>query len=248
MWNYWKSFKYYLIMKNSLVYLSALLIIIAGLSCNQSGSVKNVKLETQADSAGYAIGILVGTNNKQQIENAPGGADINLEAMAAAFRLAALEQEGEMTVEEADQIIRRYFESAGEREGQLNLEAGNAFLEENKSREGITTTTSGLQYEILTEGTGPKPSADDMVRVHYHGTLIDGTVFDSSVDRGEPAVFGVGQVIPGWTEALQLMSVGSKWKIYLPSNIAYGERGAGGDIGPNSALIFEVELLEIVEQ
>lgn len=234
-------------MKNSLVYLSALLIMIAGMSCNQSGSVKSVKLETAADSAGYAIGILVGTNNKQQVENAPGGSEINLEAMAAAFRLASLEQEGEMTVEEADQVIRRFFESAGEREGQMNLETGNAFLEQNKNREGVNTTTSGLQYEILTEGNGPKPDADDRVRVHYHGTLIDGTVFDSSVERGEPAVFGVGQVIQGWTEALQLMPVGSKWKIYLPANLAYGERGAGADIGPNSTLIFEVELLEIVE-
>jgi FKBP-type peptidyl-prolyl cis-trans isomerase len=105
-----------------------------------------------------------------------------------------------------------------------------------------------MQYEVITEGTGPKPSAEDRVRVHYHGTLIDGTVFDSSVDRGEPAVFGVGQVIPGWTEALQLMPVGSKWKIYLPSDLAYGERGAGADIGPNTTLIFEVELLEIVEE
>lgn len=218
------------------------------MSCQQSGSVKNVKLETEADSAGYAIGILVGTNNKQQVENAPGGADINLDAMVAAFSAASKGEEGAMTTEEADQIIRRFFEAAGEKEGQLNLEAGNAFLEENKSREGVNTTASGMQYEVITEGTGPKPSAEDRVRVHYHGTLIDGTVFDSSVDRGEPAVFGVGQVIPGWTEALQLMPVGSKWKIYLPSDLAYGERGAGADIGPNTTLIFEVELLEIVEE
>nr|WP_194074855.1 FKBP-type peptidyl-prolyl cis-trans isomerase [Mariniphaga sediminis] len=218
------------------------------MSCQQSGSVKKVKLETAADSAGYAIGILVGNNNKQQIENAPGGGDINVEAMVAAFSIAALEQEGEMTVEEADQVIRSYFEQAGEKESQKNLEEGNAFLEENKSREGVNTTASGLQYEVINEGTGAKPTAEDRVRVHYHGTLIDGTVFDSSVDRGEPAVFGVGQVIPGWTEALQLMSVGSKWKVYIPSDLGYGERGAGGDIGPNSTLVFEVELLEIVEE
>jgi FKBP-type peptidyl-prolyl cis-trans isomerase len=168
--------------------------------------------------------------------------------MAAAFSAASKGEEGVMTTEEADQIIRRYFEAAGEKEGQLNLEAGNAFLEENKGREGVKTTASGLQYEVITEGTGPIPSAEDRVRVHYHGTLIDGTVFDSSVERGEPAVFGVGQVIPGWTEALQLMPVGSKWKIYVPSELAYGERGAGADIGPNTTLIFEVELLEIVEE
>lgn len=235
-------------MRKSLIYLPVIFLMIAGMSCQQSGSVQNVKLETEADSAGYAIGILVGTNNKQQVENAPGGADINLDAMVAAFSAAAKGEEGVMTTEEADQVIRRYFEAAGEREGQLNLESGNAFLEENKSREGVNTTASGLQYEVITEGTGPKPSADDRVRVHYHGTLIDGTVFDSSVDRGEPAVFGVGQVIPGWTEALQLMPVGSKWKIYIPSDLGYGERGAGADIGPNTALIFEVELLEIVEE
>jgi len=235
-------------MRKNLIYLPVVFLMIIGMSCQQSGSVKNVKLETEADSAGYAIGILVGTNNKQQVENAPGGADINLDAMVAAFGAASKGEEGAMTTEEADQIIRRYFEAAGEKEGQLNLEEGNAFLEENKSREGINTTASGLQYEIITEGTGPKPSADDRVRVHYHGTLIDGTVFDSSVERGEPAVFGVGQVIPGWTEALQLMPVGSKWKIYVPSDLAYGERGEGADIGPNTTLIFEVELLEIVEE
>ncbi|RIH63207.1 FKBP-type peptidyl-prolyl cis-trans isomerase [Mariniphaga sediminis] len=235
-------------MRNSVIYLPAILLLIVGMSCQQSGSVKKVKLETAADSAGYAIGILVGNNNKQQIENAPGGGDINVEAMVAAFSIAALEQEGEMTVEEADQVIRSYFEQAGEKESQKNLEEGNAFLEENKSREGVNTTASGLQYEVINEGTGAKPTAEDRVRVHYHGTLIDGTVFDSSVDRGEPAVFGVGQVIPGWTEALQLMSVGSKWKVYIPSDLGYGERGAGGDIGPNSTLVFEVELLEIVEE
>jgi FKBP-type peptidyl-prolyl cis-trans isomerase len=231
-------------MRKNLIYLPVIFLMIIGMSCQQSGSVKNVKLE----SAGYAIGILVGTNNKQQVENAPGGADINLDAMVAAFSAASKGEEGAMTTEEADQIIRRFFETAGEKEGQSNLEAGNAFLEENKSREGVNTTASGMQYEVITEGTGPKPSAEDRVRVHYHGTLIDGTVFDSSVDRGEPAVFGVGQVIPGWTEALQLMPVGSKWKIYLPSDLAYGERGAGADIGPNTTLIFEVELLEIVEE
>jgi FKBP-type peptidyl-prolyl cis-trans isomerase len=235
-------------MRNSVIYLPAILLLIVGMSCQQSGSVKKVKLETAADSAGYAIGILVGNNNKQQIENAPGGGDINVEAMVAAFSIAALEQEGEMTVEEADQVIRSYFEQAGEKESQKNLEEGNAFLEENKSREGVNTTASGLQYEVINEGTGAKPTAEDRVRVHYHGTLIDGTVFDSSVDRGEPAVFGVGQVIPGWTEALQLMPVGSKWKVYIPSDLGYGERGAGGDIGPNSTLVFEVELLEIVEE
>ncbi len=235
-------------MKKCFFGLTAIVLSVIVMSCQPSGSGRDVELNSLADSAGYAIGILVGENNKQQIESAPGGSDINLEAMAAAFRAAAIGEEGKMTVEEADQIIRSYFESEGAKEGQLNLEAGNAFLEANKSKEGIQTTESGLQYEVLEEGDGPKPEADDQVRVHYHGTTIDGTVFDSSVERGEPAVFGVNQVIPGWTEALQMMPVGAKWKIYIPSDLAYGERGAGGEIGPNSVLIFEVELLEIVEE
>jgi FKBP-type peptidyl-prolyl cis-trans isomerase len=233
-------------MKNSILLVPVVFLLIIGMSCGQSGSVRNVDLKTKADSAGYAIGILVGTNNKQQIENAPGGDQINLEAMAAAFHAAALGQDAKMTVEEADRVIREFFEGEGEREGQRNLEEGNAFLEKNKNRAGIQTTSSGLQYEVIVEGSGPRPTEDDQVRVHYVGTLTDGTVFDSSVERGQPAVFGVTQVIPGWTEALLLMPVGSKWKIYLPSNLAYGPRGAGADIGPNSVLIFEVELLEIV--
>jgi len=234
-------------MKNSLILLTAAVLSIIGMSCQPSGSGGNVELNTLSDSAGYAIGILVGENNKQQIQTAPGGEEINLEAMVAAFRQATLGEEGIMTSEEADQIIRNYFEAEGAKQGQLNLEEGNAFLEQNKSRSEVKTTPSGLQYEILEEGDGPVPAAEDQVRVHYHGTLIDGTVFDSSVDRGEPAVFGVNQVIPGWTEALQLMPVGSKWKVYIPAELAYGERGAGGAIEPNSTLIFEVELLEIVK-
>jgi FKBP-type peptidyl-prolyl cis-trans isomerase FklB len=231
-------------MKNSIIY--GLVIVLAlSASCQQGG--KTVKLESNIDSVSYAIGILVGDSNTKQLETAPGGSDISKETMAAAFRASLVGEETAITPEQANELVRKFFEGAGERQAQKSLEEGNAFLEKNKAREGVTTTESGLQYEVLTEGTGPKPTAEDQVRVHYHGTLIDGKVFDSSVDRGEPVVFGVGQVIPGWTEALKLMPVGSKWKIYLPSNIAYGERGAGGDIAPNSALIFEVELLEIVK-
>lgn len=231
-------------MKNSIIYGLTVVLALSA-SCQQSG--KTVKLESNIDSVGYAIGVLVGSNNLKQLETAPGGEDINKEAMSAAFRASSLGEEAVITEEQAQAIVQKFFEGAGEREAQKSLEEGNAFLEKNKAREGVTTTPSGLQYEILTEGTGALPTAADQVRVNYHGTLIDGKVFDSSVDRGEPVVFGVGQVIPGWTEALQLMPVGSKWKIYLPSEIAYGERGAGGDIGPNAALIFEVELLEIVK-
>jgi FKBP-type peptidyl-prolyl cis-trans isomerase len=231
-------------MKNSMIYVLVGILALSA-SCQQNG--KSVKLTSNIDSVSYAIGVLVGSNNLKQLENAPGGAEINKEAMVSAFRVSSLGEEAVMTEEQANELVRKFFESAGEREAQKALEEGNKFLETNKARAGVTTTASGLQYEVITAGTGAMPVATDQVRVHYHGTLIDGKVFDSSVDRGEPVVFGVNQVIPGWTEALQLMPVGSKWKIYLPSAIAYGERGAGGDIGPNSVLIFEVELLEIVK-
>ncbi|WP_163322056.1 FKBP-type peptidyl-prolyl cis-trans isomerase [Draconibacterium mangrovi] len=235
-------------MKNSIIYVFVVALIVAATSCQQGGPAA-VKLETSADSVSYAIGVLVGANNKQQLETAPGSEEMNLEAMAAAFRLASLGEEVEITEADANAIVQQFFRDASERENQANLEEGNKFLEENGKREGVTTTESGLQYEVLTEGTGEKPGETDKVRVHYHGTLIDGTVFDSSVDRGEPVVFGVTQVIPGWTEALQLMPVGSKWKVYIPSNLAYGANPRpGGAIEPNMALIFEVELLEIVKE
>ena len=128
-----------------------------------------------------------------------------------------------------------------------NIEKGENFLAENGKREGVVTTTSGLQYEIIKKGNGATPTANDKVRVHYHGTLIDGTVFDSSIDRGEPAEFGVSQVIKGWTEALQLMPVGSKWKLYIPYDLAYGDKEVSEEIKPYSTLIFEVELLDIVK-
>lgn len=124
-----------------------------------------------------------------------------------------------------------------------NLEAGQAFLEENRSRPGVVETASGLQYEIITEGNGPKPGPTSKVTCHYHGTLINGTVFDSSVQRGQPATFPLNMVIKGWTEALQLMPAGSKWRLFLPPNLAYGDRQTGAHIGPNSTLIFEVELI-----
>lgn len=233
-------------MKNSIIYLLVLGLMIAASACQQNGT-GNVKMESSVDSVSYAIGVLVGANNNKQLENAPGSKDMNLEVMAAAFRAATLKEETKISEEDANAIIQKYFMAAADREAQENLEAGNKFLEENKTREGVTTTESGLQYEVLTAAEGPKPVDGDRVRVHYHGTTIDGNVFDSSVDRGEPTVFGVNQVIPGWTEALKLMPVGSKWKVFIPAELAYGKRGAGADIGPNSALVFEVELLEIVK-
>jgi FKBP-type peptidyl-prolyl cis-trans isomerase FklB len=135
--------------------------------------------------------------------------------------------------------------SAKEEKFAANLKAGEDFLTQNKEKAGVVTTASGLQYEVLTEGNGPKPKATDQVKCHYHGTLIDGTIFDSSVQRGQPATFPLNMVIKGWTEALQLMSVGSKYRLFLHPSLAYGERQTGAVIGPNSTLIFDVELLGI---
>lgn len=156
----------------------------------------------------------------------------------------------EIDLHEAQQLLNAFFGKLEEEAKAASAEArkaGEDFLAENAKREGVTTLPSGLQYEIMTTAIGQKPVATDKVRVHYHGTLIDGTVFDSSVQRGEPAEFGVTQVIPGWVEALQLMPKGSKWKLFIPYNLAYGEQGAGGAIAPYSTLIFEVELLDIVK-
>lgn len=159
-----------------------------------------------------------------------------------------------MTYDEAKATIQNFFkameeemQAAAEAASKVNAEAGKSYLEANGKRPEIVTTSTGLQYEVITEGKGPKPAATDRVKVHYTGRLIDGTVFDSSVERGEPATFGVTQVIPGWVEALQLMTEGSKWRLHIPSELAYGPQGAGGVIGPNSTLIFDVELLEVIK-
>ena len=144
-------------------------------------------------------------------------------------------------------MINDFFLRLHKEKLEINKKAGEEFLSINKGRAGVVTLPSGLQYQVLQQGNGEKPKATDKVKCHYHGTLINGTVFDSSVERGTPAVFGVNQVIPGWVEALQLMPVGSKWRLFIPSNLAYGENGAGEMIEPNSTLIFDVELLDIVK-
>jgi len=215
-------------------------------SCQNAGSGKKA-LKTAVDSTSYAIGILIAEQNKQILSNFPGEKQIDRDILVEAFHVALKGDSTRFSPAKASEVVSAFVQKEQDKIGQVNLEAGNAFLEKNKTKEGVTTTPSGLQYEVIKQGTGAKPSATDMVRVHYHGTMIDGKVFDSSVDRGQPAEFALNQVIPGWTEALQLMSVGSKWKIYLPSNLAYGERGDGrGTIQPNTTLIFEVELLDIL--
>ncbi len=231
----------------SLVILTAFIAVVATTSCQTGKGGGEVKLETNIDSASYALGVLIGQNNKQQMDMTPGASDIKLDLLIAAMEKSLKGEEVVIKSEVASTLVRNYFESVSKIEAQKNLEAGKAFLETNKTKQGVVTLPSGLQYEILKEGNGPKPTATDKVKCHYHGTTIAGKVFDSSVDRGEPAEFPVNGVIPGWIEALQLMPVGSKWKLYIPAELAYGDRGAGADVGPNSMLIFEVELLEIVK-
>lgn len=192
------------------------------------------------DKLSYAVGMSMASNLMNS-----GLKEIDVDSFVKAFTEIMNNTTPSMSPEEANQILQDYFRKSQDDMLTKNLEAGKAFLAENSKKEGITTLLSGLQYEVITEGNGPKPSATDQVKCHYHGTLIDGTVFDSSVQRGQPAVFGVNQVIKGWVEALQLMPVGSKWRLFIPSDLAYGEQGAGGSIEPNTALIFEVELLGI---
>ena len=152
----------------------------------------------------------------------------------------------EMTHAEAQKVVNEHFKALAEEAYAQNKKAGEAFLAENAKKEGVNVLSSGLQYEVITEGNGKKPSATDRVQCHYEGTLIDGTIFDSSIKRGEPAVFGVNQVIKGWVEALQLMQEGAKWRLYIPYDMAYGEHGAGEMIPPYSALIFDVELIKVL--
>jgi FKBP-type peptidyl-prolyl cis-trans isomerase len=228
--------------KNLLLSLVAGAILLA--SCNTSNS-QQIKLQTTADSAAYAIGVDLGNNIKKNLPEAPGGKDLNPQIIIQAFATIMKGDSGLIASAKAGAITQGYFVKAQSLEGGKNKEAGQKFLADNGKRAGVTTTASGLQYEVIKTGTGPKPAADNTVKVHYHGTTIDGKVFDSSVDRGEPVTFGLGQVIKGWTEALQLMPVGSKWKIYIPSELGYGEQAAGPKIKPNSVLIFEVELISI---
>ena len=212
-------------------------------------SHKSASLKTAVDSASYAIGINTGANYRTNLKTLPGG-EANIDDLIAGF-IQAIKGDSaamKMTPETAQQYLQTYFVEASAKEAAQNKEAGEKFLAENKTKEGVITTESGLQYKVEKEGTGEKPTAADRVKVHYTGTLLDGTKFDSSVDRGEPAEFGVSQVIRGWTEGLQIMPAGSKYIFWIPSDLAYGERGAGQDIKPNSVLKFEVELLEVIKE
>jgi FKBP-type peptidyl-prolyl cis-trans isomerase len=232
----------------SFIYASALVLTVGVAGCQNSGKKGDITLSSKNDSISYSLGVLMGEGNKQQMKSAPGVDQLNKEILLAAFQKAFLGDSLQIKQAKASASVQEFFAGIQKVEADKNIKAGEDFLAANKNKAGVVTLPDGLQYEIIKAGTGPKPKAEDEVKCHYHGTTIDGKVFDSSVDRGEPANFPVNRVIPGWTEALQLMPVGSKWKLYIPAALAYGERGAGNEIKPNSTLIFEVELLEIVKK
>lgn len=191
------------------------------------------------DKLSYALGLSMGQNFKGS------GVDkLNADDFADALRAVYGEGTPAMTYDEAKQVVQEYFTNLQDKAGEMNAKAGKEYLANNAKEEGVKVTESGLQYLVVKEGNGKKPGPNDVVTVHYTGRLVDGTVFDSSVERGEPATFAVGQVIPGWVEGLQLMSEGSAYRLFIPSELAYGEHGTG-PIQPNSTLIFDVQLLKV---
>jgi FKBP-type peptidyl-prolyl cis-trans isomerase FklB len=225
-------------------------LILLTLSLTASSLVAQEKpdLKDPRQRSSYALGADIGNTFKRQ------ELDVDAKALAAgiadalAGKASLTEEEIRKILTEFEQSLSAKAEAKGKVAGEKNLKEGEAFLAGNSKKEGVKTTASGLQYKVLKAGTGKTPTAKDSVKVHYKGTLINGTVFDSSIERGQPAEFGVTQVIAGWTEALQLIKVGDKWQLYIPGKLAYGERGAGEKIGPNTTLLFEVELLEITKQ
>lgn len=201
---------------------------------------KEVDLNNPNTKASYALGVMIATNVESQ-----GIDSLDMEALVIAFQDVLKDQELKLQPQEAEQIIQQYMQEMMESRKTKAIEEATSYLEKNKTMEGVRETQSGLQYKVIKEGTGKSPGPKDRVTVHYTGMLPDGTVFDSSVERGQPATFGVSQVIPGWTEALQLMKEGGKMTLFIPYELAYGEQGAGGVIPPYSTLIFDVELLKV---
>ncbi len=227
--------------------MAVVAFIIASCESPSGGMEKVTSLNSETDSVSYAVGMLEGRNFRNS-----GMEDINEYAFVAGMQHVMDSSETQLlTMEESDKIVNDYFQrmrqKMNEEQFGENIKAEKEFLAANGQKEGVVTTGSGLQYEIIEEGTGATPGPTSQVKVHYRGTLLSGEQFDSSYDRGEPAEFTVNGVIPGWTEALMMMKEGAKWKLYIPSELAYGERGAGGQIKPYSMLIFDVELLEIKE-
>lgn len=208
-----------------------------------------VTLKTQKEKTSYALGMNIGTGlHKQGVTMDPALVAKGLRDAMNGAKTLMTEEEARAALTQLQAEVRGKMEAKAHEAGAGNRKEGEAFLAENKSKEGVVTLPSGLQYKILKEGTGPKPAATDTVSCNYKGTLLNGKEFDSSYKRGEATSFPVNGVIKGWTEALQLMPVGSKWQLFIPADLAYGDRGAGGDIGPGETLIFEVELVSIAEQ
>lgn len=225
--------------------LAALLVTaIAITGCNQNmGDAAKADLSTEIDSVSYALGYQNGTFLARE-----GITDIDLSNYAAGLNTGLNSEEGVLTQDEVFAVVNRYIQRMNEERSSKNQEEGVSFLEENKAKEGVMVTESGLQYKVLEEGDGDSPSAEDIVSVNYEGRLINGEVFDSSYERGQPAEFPLNQVIPGWTEGVQLMREGATYEFYIPSELAYGARPPqGSPIGPNETLIFKVELLEVKE-
>ncbi len=237
--------------KNLIVAFAAGMMALS--ACNlQKNNKGTASLKSQNDSVSYSLGVYFGQTIKSQ------GLDtVNTEVLAKAIEdimaspaatpgdTSNKNSKALMNPEQAGMFLSSYFQNLQKNKADKNLKEGQDFLAKNKSKEGVKTTASGLQYKVLKEGNGPSPAATDTVVAHYTGKTLDGKVFDTSMDDGRPLIYPANQLVPGWTEALQMMKVGSKWELYVPANLGYGERGAGQDIGPNSTLIFEMELLGI---
>jgi len=224
--------------KTLILFLTAGMLV----SCNVNKKTGQTKLDTQIKKVSYSLGVSMGSYYLKQ------GFD-SIDVVAFADGLNAALNGADLQISEgyANILLQDFFKAASDKKSENFKKKGADFLQENGKKSGVVTLPDGLQYTILKKGTGNMPKATDKVKVHYTGTLIDGTVFDSSVKRGEPVTFPVNGVIKGWTEALQLMKVGGKWRLFIPPDLAYGERGAGKQIGPNATLIFDVELLDIVK-
>ena len=242
-------------MRNIRIMIASVTVIgmMAATSCNTTKTVvappvpQEPVMVSELDTVSYALGVNIGTSLKENLKTFPDG-PVNMEVFTDVLVKAL---KGDTTLmmnpEDAQNRIQKYVMAVQQRETEALKAEGEKFLSENKTKEGVVTTESGLQYKVLTEGSGAKPTEADQVKVHYTGKLLDGTVFDSSIQRGEPATFGVTQVIRGWQEVLQLMPVGAKYQVWIPSGLAYGASGAGQMIKPHATLEFEVELLEIIQ-
>jgi FKBP-type peptidyl-prolyl cis-trans isomerase FklB len=228
----------------------ALVAAILGITLltSQAFAEEQTALKNEKEKVSYIIGVNIGRNLKaQSVEVDPDLVSKGMKDVASGGKLLMTDDEMKGTMEAFQKEMMKKHNEELKKVGEKNKVEGEAFLAANKKKPGVVTLPSGLQYKVITEGKGKSPKATDIVTVNYKGTLLDGTEFDSSYKRGEPATFPVNGVIPGWTEALQLMKEGSKWELFIPSNLAYGERGAGKAIGPNATLVFEVELLSVKE-